>query len=36
MCGIVGYWDARGVDAATIEQMAARIQHRGPDDVMVL
>lgn len=32
MCGIVGYWNKRGVDASVVEQMAIRIQHRGPDD----
>lgn len=31
MCGIVGYWDKRGADAAVVKQMALRIQHRGPD-----
>lgn len=31
MCGIVGYWDKRGADALVVEQMALRIQHRGPD-----
>ena len=31
MCGIVGYWDKGGADTATVEQMAMRIQHRGPD-----
>jgi len=32
MCGIVGYWDRRGADKLTVERMATRIQHRGPDD----
>ena len=32
MCGIVGYWDKRGADVSVVEQMALRIQHRGPDD----
>ncbi len=31
MCGIVGYWDKRGANTAVVEQMALRIQHRGPD-----
>lgn len=31
MCGIVGYWDKQGADASVAEQMALRIQHRGPD-----
>jgi len=31
MCGIVGYWDKRGANASVVEQMALRIQHRGPD-----
>lgn len=31
MCGIVGYWDKRGADTTIVEQMALRIQHRGPD-----
>lgn len=31
MCGIVGFWDKRGADATVVEQMALRIQHRGPD-----
>lgn len=31
MCGIVGYWDKRGAEASVVEQMALRIQHRGPD-----
>ena len=31
MCGIVGYWDKRGADCSIVEQMALRIQHRGPD-----
>jgi asparagine synthase (glutamine-hydrolysing) len=31
MCGIVGFWGA-GADRARVEQMAARIAHRGPDD----
>ena len=31
MCGIVGYWDKRGANAAVVEDMALRIQHRGPD-----
>lgn len=31
MCGIVGYWDKRGADVSIVEQMALRIQHRGPD-----
>ncbi|MBL4852011.1 MAG: asparagine synthase (glutamine-hydrolyzing) [Gammaproteobacteria bacterium] len=31
MCGIVGYWDKRGANAVVVEQMALRIQHRGPD-----
>ena len=35
MCGIVGYWDNRSQDATVIEQMVARIQHRGPDDTGV-
>ncbi|MDH5256638.1 MAG: asparagine synthase (glutamine-hydrolyzing) [Gammaproteobacteria bacterium] len=32
MCGIVGYWDKRGADAAVVEKMALRLKHRGPDD----
>ena len=32
MCGIVGYWDKRGADVSVVERMAAKIQHRGPDD----
>lgn len=35
MCGLVGYWDIRGANAAVVEQMAHRIQHRGPDDAGV-
>jgi asparagine synthase (glutamine-hydrolysing) len=32
MCGIVGYWSRkRPADARLAAQMAARIQHRGPD-----
>ncbi|MBV1915543.1 MAG: asparagine synthase (glutamine-hydrolyzing) [Pseudomonadales bacterium] len=31
MCGIVGYWDNHGANTAVAEQMALRIQHRGPD-----
>jgi asparagine synthase (glutamine-hydrolysing) len=31
MCGIVGYWDKRGAKQPVVEQMALRIQHRGPD-----
>jgi len=31
MCGIVGYWDKRDADTNVVEQMALRIQHRGPD-----
>ena len=31
MCSIVGYWDKRGANAAVVEDMALRIQHRGPD-----
>lgn len=31
MCGIVGYWDKQGADTSIVEQMAMRIQHRGPD-----
>ena len=33
MCGIVGYWNKQGADVSTVEQMALRIQHRGPDSV---
>lgn len=32
MCGIVGYWSKKSLDSSVIEQMALRIQHRGPDD----
>lgn len=35
MCGIVGYWDKGGVDAAVIKQMSMCILHRGPDDAGV-
>ena len=31
MCGIVGYWNKQGANVSTVEQMALRIQHRGPD-----
>ena len=31
MCSIVGYWDKRGANAAVVEDMALRIQHRCPD-----
>ena len=31
MCGIVGYWDRQGASSSTVENMALRIQHRGPD-----
>lgn len=31
MCGIAGYWDKRGAELTVAEQMALRIQHRGPD-----
>ncbi len=33
MCGIVGFWDKSGVNTVTIEKMAERISHRGPDDM---
>ena len=32
MCGIVGYWDSKGVEIAIVERMAKQIKHRGPDD----
>ena len=32
MCGIAGYWDKDGADAAIVKRMATRIRHRGPDD----
>lgn len=34
MCGIAGVWsaDGRGVSQTTVEAMAARLDHRGPDD----
>ena len=32
MCGIAGYWDKNGADAAVIEKMTLRLRHRGPDD----
>lgn len=32
ICGIVGYWDKRGADAAVVARMAMQIRHRGPDD----
>lgn len=36
MCGVAGFWDRRGGDAATLAaigaHMASRIAHRGPDD----
>ena len=35
MCGITGYWGQRGVDPAIAEQMACRIEARGPDDAGV-
>jgi len=36
MCGIVGYWSRkRPADARLAAQMAARIQHRGPDSAGV-
>jgi asparagine synthase (glutamine-hydrolysing) len=39
MCGITGYWQDSPVDiggaSALVEAMAARIAHRGPDDVGV-
>ena len=35
MCGIVGYWDNRGVDASVVENMAQQIRHRGPDSAGV-
>jgi len=31
MCGIVGYWGKEGASASIVEEMALRIQHRGPD-----
>jgi len=31
MCGLVGYWDKRGVDCAVAKRMALQISHRGPD-----
>ncbi len=35
MCGIVGYWGKDSADKLTIERMAMRIKHRGPDDAGV-
>jgi asparagine synthase (glutamine-hydrolysing) len=35
MCGIAGYWDKNGADAAIVKRMATRIRHRGPDDAGV-
>lgn len=34
MCGIFGYWDRhrRPASTATLQDMAARLTHRGPDD----
>ena len=32
MCGLVGYWDKKGANLNTVALMAAKIQHRGPDD----
>lgn len=33
MCGIVGYWGKELPSESTAQHMAARIVHRGPDDV---
>ena len=33
MCGIVGYWDAKGANTSVVEKMALSLQHRGPDDM---
>lgn len=35
MCGITGYWGRHGVEPAIAEQMACRIETRGPDDAGV-
>lgn len=35
MCGIAGFWNALGWGRDVGEQMAARIQSRGPDDIGV-
>ena len=35
MCGLVGYWDKSGADKSIAQEMALRIQHRGPDDAGV-
>lgn len=35
MCGLVGYWDTLGADCDVAEQMALRIEHRGPDSAGV-
>ena len=34
MCGIFGYWDRqrRPLDNASLQQMARKLIHRGPDD----
>ena len=34
MCGIFGYWDRarRALDDSTLEEMARKLVHRGPDD----
>lgn len=35
MCGIAGYWGNSGADSTVAEQMAYRIEARGPDDAGV-
>jgi len=32
MCGIVGYWDAKGAEISIVEKMTGQMKHRGPDD----
>lgn len=35
MCGIVGYWNTKGVDESVVKHIASQIKHRGPDDFAI-